>query len=141
MGVPFVWVYKAPGVKGVGKPDIVGRAQLYGYTLTVDKLQADTETQVTLYFLTKGELPKNETFLVSLEAEDGQSWGVWQNASTNRWLVNEFVEWQGMLQLPADIPPGDYFLEVKLIDTNINSEVTRFDLEEQLAVYQRDLKP
>jgi hypothetical protein len=135
-GVPYVWVYEAPAVNLVGKPDIVGRADLYGYTSKADKLKAGTETQMTLYFLTKGELPKNETFVVSLEAEDGQSWGSWQNASTNRWLVDEFVEWQGALQLPADIPPGNYFLEVKLIDTNINSEVTRFDLEEQLAVYQ-----
>jgi hypothetical protein len=140
-GVPYVWVYKAPGLEAVGKPEIVGRAQLYGYTLNPDKLRAGTETQVTLYFLTKGALPENETFAVSLEAEDGQSWGLWQNAPTHRWLVDEFVEWQGTLQLPADIPPGNYFLEVKLIDTNINSEVTRFELEELLAVEQQEVKP
>jgi hypothetical protein len=140
-GAPYVWVYKAPEIEAVGKPDIVGRAQLYGYTLNPDKLQSGMDTQVTLYFLTKGALPENETFEVSLETGDGQSWGLWQNAPTPHWLVDEFVEWQGRLQLPADLPPGDYFLEVKLIDTNTNSEVTRLELEELLPVGQPELKP
>jgi hypothetical protein len=140
-GVPYVWVYEAPGIKGVGRPEIIGRGRLYGYTLAGDKFQAGTETEVTLYFLTKGALPDNETFVVSLETGDGRSWGNWQNAPTNRWLVDEFVEWRGTLRLPPDIPPGDYFLEVKLIDTNINSEVTRFELEELVAVGQRELNP
>jgi hypothetical protein len=141
-GVPYVWVYKAPGLKAVGQPEIVGRAQLYGYTLDPPKLQAGTETEVTLYFLTEEvELPKNETFGVSLETGDGQSWGSWQNAPTNHWLVDEFMEWRGTLRLPPAISPGDYFLEVKLIDTNINSEVTRFELEELVAVSPRELQP
>jgi hypothetical protein len=134
-GVPYVWVYKAPGIKTVGKPDIVGRATLYGYTLKPDKLESGAETEVTLYFLTQGELPGNETFTISLESGDGQSWGTWQNAPINDWRVAEFVEWQGRLQLPKDMSPGNYLLVIKLMDNNISAEVTRFDLEEELEVY------
>lgn len=140
-GAPYVWVYKAPGIELVGKPNIVGRADLYGYILKPDQLRAGREIPITLYFLTKGELPENETFEISLEAGDGQSWGVWQNGPANHWPVEAFVEWQGTLRLPADMPPGNYSLEVKLIDTNINSEVTRFELEEELAVSRQALQP
>ncbi len=128
---PYVWVYRAPRmqVEAKGHPTIEGRAELMGYSLQPNsELTAGSIAQITLFFNPTGLLPENETFRVTVE-QAGQPWGDWLPDVENRWDTDTLIEWRGQLTLPFDTPLGQYDLTVQLIDTNLNSEVTRFSLE------------
>jgi hypothetical protein len=71
-------------------------------------------------------LAQNETFDVALAAPDGSLHGEWTSTPPPDWSPDAIVAWPGALALPPDLPPGEYSLVVRLLDTNINSEVTRF---------------
>ncbi|MCB0209115.1 MAG: glycosyltransferase family 39 protein [Anaerolineae bacterium] len=134
--VPYVWVYPAPVMqtKASGNQKIEGRAELLGYSWDpLPPLQAGTDAHLTLFMLPLGQLPDNETFAITLEKE-GALWGEWQPASALQWQTDTLVEWQGTLHLPPATPPGNYRLVVRLMDTNIDTEVTRFPLEDTTVV-------
>ena len=79
------------------------------------------------------QLPDNETFDIKLENE-GLLWGEWIPDSGSTWQTDSIVEWGGELHLPADSPPGEFRLVVRLMDTNIDAEVTRFPLEDATVI-------
>jgi len=136
---PYVWVYKRQRpIKALsGEAEIVGRAQIVGYSQTEPRLTPGSSSQFVLYLLTKDQpLPPNEDFRVSLIDASGNSHGQWQSAAVNRWTTNGVVEWRGQLALSPRLPPGNYKLKVSLIDTNINAEVTFFPFDEEtITVY------
>ncbi len=134
-GTPYVWVYPAPRmqVQVSGKTEIEGRAQLLGYSWEpASCTKAGQSANLTLFLRTLGFLPDNETFVVSLASAEGRLWGKWLPASNIDWQPDTIVEWRGTLSLPADMPAGDYQLVVRLMDTNLDSEVTRLPLEEAM---------
>lgn len=133
---PYVWVYRRqqPIKALAGEAEIVGRAQIVGYSTSETRLQPGRSTNITLYLLTHDQqLPPNEDFRVALVDAGGNSHGQWHSATDNRWTPNGVVEWRGQLSLPEDIPPGDYLLRVSLVDTNTNAEVTHFPFEEEIV--------
>lgn len=130
-GEPYVWVYAAPAmqVEASGSPRIEGRARLLGYSWhSVPTIGRPAE--LTLYLHSEGVLPDNESFDVVLEDAAGQIWGTWQGGPHRPWQDEAIIEWQGTLTVPPDTPPGGYRLVVRLLDLNLGSEVTRFDLDE-----------
>ncbi|MEM7028331.1 MAG: glycosyltransferase family 39 protein [Chloroflexota bacterium] len=132
---PYLWVYKKerPVIKLNGKPKIVGRARLVGYSKSPSSLKAGDIVPVTLYFLTEDQdLPPNENFRVSLLDGAGNVQTDWQGSPENRWLPNSVVAWQGDLSLNVSLSEGDYRLKVSLIDMNTGGEVTFFDFDDEL---------
>lgn len=133
--VPYVWVYPAPAmrIKATGNQKIEGRAELLGYSWdSAPPLAAGTSAHLTLFMSPLGQLPDNETFDIKLENE-GLLWGEWIPDSGSTWQTDSIVEW-GELHLPADSPPGEFRLVVRLMDTNIDAEVTRFPLEDATVI-------
>lgn len=140
-GVPYVWVYKSLDLQETSKkskPDIVGRAELLGYAVDAAYRADDNvfypgqANNVMLVFHTSdNDLPANEDFEVKVQANTGELWGDWQSDPSNHWKKGSIIEWSGTFTLPANLPSGEYRLVVRLMDKNINSEVTRFDLGEQ----------
>ncbi|MCB0169484.1 MAG: glycosyltransferase family 39 protein [Anaerolineae bacterium] len=134
--VPYVWVYPAPGmqIKATGNQKIEGRAELLGYSWdNVPPFAVGTSAHLTLFMSPLGQLPDNETFDIKLENE-GLLWGEWIPDSGSTWQTDSIVEWGGELHLPADSPPGEFRLVVRLMDTNIDAEVTRFPLEDATVI-------
>lgn len=132
---PYIWIYKReqPLRQLAGEAQIIGRAQIVGYTMAESKFKVGRTHRLTLYFLTQDQmLPGNEDFRVSLIDSAGQPHGNWQSVPTNRWRPNSVVEWQGLLSLPDTLPPGDYQLKVWLADASINAQVAFFDFEEEM---------
>ena len=130
---PLAWIYDAPAMQvEVSKNnEIEGRAEMMGYSWQPVP-DAGQAAGLTLFFHTLGPLPGNETFDVALAGEDGTLWGTWQPSLPIDWQPGAIIEWRGTLTLPPDIPAGQYYLAARLIDTNINSEVARFPLQEAL---------
>jgi hypothetical protein len=135
-GTPYVWVYPAPAMQGVsGSPKIEGRAQLLGYKWQPSPPQRGGQAVgLTLFLNTLGNLPANETFEVALSDAEGTLWGQWQSANSPGWQADAIVEWSGQLTLPPETPPGEYQLVVRLLDTNIADEVTRFAPDDPLRL-------
>jgi hypothetical protein len=139
-GTPYVWVYPAPRmqVEVSGKAKIEGRAELLGYSWEpAAPTKGGTSANLILFLRTLGPLPDNETFDIAVASGDGTLWGEWLPATKVNWQLDTIVEWQGELKLPTEAPAGDYELVVRLMDTNLDSEVTRFPLEETvLTLYE-----
>jgi hypothetical protein len=138
-GTPYVWVYPAPRMVEVsGKAKIEGRAELLGYSWEpAAPTKGGTSANLTLFLRTLGPLPDNETLDIAMASGDGTLWGEWLPAPKVNWQPDTIVEWQGTLKLPSEAPAGDYELVVRLMDTNLDSEVTRFPLEETvLTLYE-----
>lgn len=135
-GTPYVWVYRAPAMQPVsGSPKIEGRAQLLGYRWAADTPQHPGDSvDLTLFMSTLGQLPNNETFDILLAGPDGSLWGSWLPDKANAWQTDAILEWRGSLTLPPEIPAGEYNLVIRLIDTNIQGEVTRFGLDEPVII-------
>lgn len=136
---PYVWVYKRqyPINALEGEAQIVGRAQIVGYSRLASKLSPARSTGVILYFLTHDQpLPDNEDFRVSLLDSAGNEHSLWHSADTNEWTPNAIIEWKGELVLPADLAPGNYKLKVSLVDTNINSEVASFPFDDEVITVE-----
>ncbi len=137
-GTPYVWVYNAPRMQTEvsGKTKIEGRAAMLGYSWTPHlPHKANDAAELRLFLRPLGNLPPNETFDVALASPDGALWGDWTPAEQNEWSADQIIEWRGALTLPAQISTGNYRLVVRLMDTNINGEVTRFPLEDSLVIY------
>lgn len=135
-GTPYAWIYAAPHmqVEVSGKTTIEGRATLLGYSWHPEQpTKGGQAATLTLFMHTLGILPDNENFVVSLASAGGILWGEWQPSDQVDWQPDAIIEWTGTLQLPDDMPPGDYQLVIRLIDTNLDSEVTRFPLEEAVV--------
>lgn len=135
-GTPYAWIYVAPHmqVEVSGNTKIEGRATLLGYSWHPEPPTKDGQAAtLTLFMHTLGVLPDNETFVVSLASAEGTLWGEWQLSDQVDWQPDAIIEWTGTLRLPDDIPPGDYQLVIRLMDTNLDSEVTRFPLEEAVV--------
>lgn len=135
-GTPYVWVYPAPAMEPVsGSPRIEGRAQLLGtrWPPAAD-WRAGNAVDLTLFMSTLGNLAQNETFSVALAAPDGSLHGRWASGPSPDWPPDSIVAWPGTLTLPPDTPPGNYSLVVRLLDTNINSEVTRFEPDKPVVI-------
>jgi 4-amino-4-deoxy-L-arabinose transferase-like glycosyltransferase len=135
-GTPYTWIYAAPHmqVEVSGNTKIEGRATLLGYSWHPEPPTKDGQAAtLTLFMHTLGILPDNETFVVSLASAEGTLWGEWQPSDQVDWQPDAIIEWTGTLRLPDDMPPGDYQLVIRLMDTNLDSEVTRFPLEEAVV--------
>jgi hypothetical protein len=135
-GTPYVWVFVAPAMESApGSPKIEGRARWLGYKWQPPAPQRGGDTAgLTLFMNTLGDLPPNETFAVALAAADGALWGRWQSTGGAAWQPHAIVEWSGRLTLPPDVPPGEYQLIVRLLDTNLAAEVTRFVPDDPIRV-------
>ncbi len=136
---PYVWVYKRqqPIHALKGNAQIIGRAQIVGYSLAQKQLTPHTPTPITLYLLTKEQdLPENEDFTLSLLDRQGNMYGLWQSSANNQWQPNSIVEWHGTLTLPQDLAAGDYKLKVALLDTNTYAEITSFPFEDEFITLE-----
>ena len=128
-GAPLAWVYAGPRMQfqASGQAMIEGRAKFLGYSWKPGSpTKAGESVGLTVFLHTLGPLPANETLEFRLISADGQIYGRWQSVVRPDWPPDAIVEWTGVLVLPQETLPGDYQLVVQLIDTNLNSEVTRY---------------
>ncbi len=127
-GLDYGWIYPGPSADyygGGGK--LEGRGALFGYNLCtgplpcppngspVTGLAAGDTLSTRLIWRNEGQLP-DDLFFVRLMDIDGYVWaeaiahprpGFEETARTE----NELVESEASLQLPAGMPPGDYFFK------------------------------
>jgi 4-amino-4-deoxy-L-arabinose transferase-like glycosyltransferase len=128
-GVHWVEVYQAPAAQSAsGAPKIEGVAQLLAYQVIGDRLANGQETEnapelsndeilVTLFMRIIGPLPAGATFKVAFVPAPLQDpeWGVWRSVQMKgEWVEGAVIEWPGILTLPTEMPPNDYWLAVSL---------------------------
>ncbi len=136
-GVPWMWVYRAPSMQ-IAMPDratIEGRAELLGVDLPSGPIKAGGSVAVRLYLRTLGHMPDNERWHVSLVDADGQSPVAVTKQAIN-WTPDSVLEYDVVLELPQDLPPGSYSLEVSLWDEAAGQQVTQFVIPESLAQFE-----
>jgi len=133
-GTPWAWVYRAPGMQ-ISMPDqarIEGRAELLGLDLPPMPVRAGQSITVRLYFHILGQMPDNETWQVSFINADGQaSW--WVRGRPLSWTPQTIVGYNVATQLPGDLPPGRYSLQVGLWDEIGGQQVAPFPIPASAA--------
>ncbi|MFQ5613033.1 MAG: glycosyltransferase family 39 protein [Anaerolineae bacterium] len=133
-GAALAWVYRAPGM-GVpmpGKVKIEGRAELLGLDLPDAPLEAGQAAAVRLYFRPLGLLPENEAWQVSLVDGAGNPFVSTLEPAAS-WTPDRIMEYDVPLQLPPDLPAGDYRLRVSLWDKTAAQPVTQFAIPDSVA--------
>jgi hypothetical protein len=93
---------------------------LTGYYVVDTAPRAGDDLRLTLYWTTTAPVAESYTVFVHLLAADGFQVGdadslpAGGRQPTNTWAVGETVIDAHVLPLAADMPPGDYFVEVGL---------------------------
>ncbi len=119
---PWAWVYRAPQMTPLPKKTVIkGRAELLGLKLP-PTAQAGTTVPVRLFMRSLGQLPPNEAWQVALVSAAAT---LEQPAA---WSPETIVDFTARLQLPPDLPAGDYQLTVALWDTGSNQSVAQFSI-------------
>jgi 4-amino-4-deoxy-L-arabinose transferase-like glycosyltransferase len=133
-GVPWVWVYPAPAM-GISMPEtaeIEGRAELLGMTLPPGPCETGQSVPVRLFFRTLGEMPENETWQVALTGDAGQPVATARKRPAS-WATDSILEYEALLELPQDLRPGSYALQVSLWDEVGQQQVAQFSIPSNLA--------
>ena len=96
-----------------------GQMQLLGYDAPAQIEPGQSPLPVTLHWQALAAIPLDYTVFVHLVGPDGQlvaqhDEGPWWEVSlpTSTWLPGEKVRDRHLLELPADLPPGPYRLQV-----------------------------
>ncbi len=93
---------------------------LTGYRVLNPQLRAGEAIHLTLYWTARERVAESYTVFVHLLAADGFNVAGADNLPrdgsypTDQWLVSEMVIDPHLVPLPADMPPGDYRLDVGL---------------------------
>ena len=128
-GVPWAWVYRAPGMRIAmpGDVSIEGRAELLGVDLPTSSVMAGQVLPARLYLRSLGPMPDNEAWRVSLISADGQA--VLSDAGRiHPWTPDAIYDHNISFSLPGDMPSGAYSLEISLWDEAAGREVAQFPI-------------
>lgn len=124
-----------PAVETSWQADLEGKARLLGYALEPKVLGPGETLHLTLYWQALLPGSKDYTVFVHILDRDGHMWAGQDNwpqggaFPTSLWMSGEFVTDRYEIALPADIPEGDYRVEVGmyLLETMERLQVTGVD--------------
>ncbi|HNT73965.1 MAG TPA: 6-pyruvoyl-tetrahydropterin synthase-related protein [Anaerolineae bacterium] len=96
-----------------------GEIALLGFDLSAQRLQPGNQIAVTLYWNAQRPLTETYQSFVHLVYPEGQIWTQSDHLNpagfpTNLWPTERYVQDTHYLQLPQNIPPGQYYLSVGL---------------------------
>jgi hypothetical protein len=106
----------------VAQVDLGGEVRLIGYDLNATKLAPGAALTVTVYWQAQREMVSDyKAFVHLLDAAGRLAVGSdtipanWTRPTTG-WIAGEYITDPHTLKLPANLPPGDYRLEVGLYE-------------------------
>jgi hypothetical protein len=136
-GVEYAWVYRAPAMRYQAKGRAAGWVELLGYNVDNRPMRPGETIPLTIYLRCLNEERPDYHLYVDLVSDDGRDWGTWQEQARGKeeWQPGAVVEWRGILALPADIPPGQYRLEIGGRDAADNTVVYRFKLPDEQGTF------
>ncbi|HXV98097.1 MAG TPA: hypothetical protein VEC93_06705, partial [Anaerolineae bacterium] len=104
---------------------------LLGYNLDPEKPAPGSTLWVTLYWQALADVRHDYVILLRLLDEQQQEVAYWlgrpvrSGYPTTEWQAGQIVQDPWRLELPPDLKPGPYDLEVALFDAASEAEVTR----------------
>jgi len=120
-GIPYAWVYR-PGIQPT-IPHLVdarlGEAiRLVGYRLAYDEVAPGDALLLTLYWQAEGPVEDEVTAFVHLQGVDGRLVAQRDHppGAAGGWESGALVEDRCEVQVPPDVPSGDYTLSVGMYD-------------------------
>ena len=108
------------GVSSVVRGNFDNQITLFGYGLSRDPLKPGEGAEVILLWQAERDIDADYVVFLQLVGADGKIWTTRDSAPvsgqypTSRWIRNEIVRDTHTLLLPADMPNGDYALQVGL---------------------------
>ncbi|MGD8794017.1 MAG: hypothetical protein PVF47_15805, partial [Anaerolineae bacterium] len=123
--LPTERLFTAPRPRAPRQANFDDRILLVGADLAPDPVAPNSLLQVTLYWQARAEMDVPYTVFVHLLGQDGQvvaghdgEPALGQRPTTG-WVPGEYVVDSHELVVPADLPPGDYVVEVGLYDAGM----------------------
>jgi 4-amino-4-deoxy-L-arabinose transferase-like glycosyltransferase len=116
---------------------------LLGYDLMPTAIRAGETGWLTLFWRARQDAPRDYVIgirLLTLDAQEITYWlgrPVYSGYPTSQWSQEQVVQDPWELSLPADVPPGDYHLDLTLFDAKTQAEVARGTLGSVSVVERR----
>jgi hypothetical protein len=127
-----------PEVDEIGVPHSLDLAtddvSLLGYELWPAVIQAGDEGWLTLYWRAKQDRPRDYVVGIRMLTPDGEEVTYWlgrpvySGYATSEWAEGQVVQDPWELELPDEVAPGDYELELVLFDGITGEPATRAPL-------------
>jgi hypothetical protein len=123
-GVDYAWIYQVPPpiAQRLSVPFDGGALRLTGYALAQEDLRATGQLMLTVQWQARQPLAAN--YLLFVHLLDAQGQRITQadvspagpDAPTSLWQPGRYYSWAHPLPVPADLPPGNYWLALGLYD-------------------------
>lgn len=116
--------------------------ELLGYDLSAEEIASGDTSWLTLYWQALTDVDRDYVVGVSVLDTGGREVAYWlgrpvySSQSTDQWEAGQIVQDPWRLEMPADIAPGTYVLQLALFDAETRAEAARLTLEE-LSVMER----
>ncbi len=116
--------------------------ELLGYDLSAEEIASGDTSWLTLYWQALTDVNRDYVVGVSVLDTRGREVAYWlgrpvySSQATDQWEAGQIVQDPWRLEMPTDIAPGTYVLQLTLFDSETQAEVARLILEE-LSVMER----
>ena len=116
--------------------------ELLGYDLSAEEITSGDTSWLTLYWQALTDVNRDYVVGVSVLDAGGREVAYWlgrpvySSQSTDQWEAGQIVQDPWRLEMPTDIAPGTYVLQLALFDAETRAEAARLTLEE-LSVMER----
>jgi hypothetical protein len=116
--------------------------ELLGYDLSAEEIASGDTSWLTLYWQALADVNRDYVVGVSVLDTRGREVAYWlgrpvhSSQATDQWEAGQIVQDPWRLEMPTDIAPGTYVLQLTLFDSETQAEVARLILEE-LSVMER----